>query len=373
VEQGERERFLLVGLWSVPGVGPKALRIIRERYPELSAIEQADPRSWSASLDLPRAARAALQRAPPLKSLANAVSEAADRAKMGICFPGDPAWPTALSYVNDAPPLLFYLGSPTPPVPRLAMVGCRHPEGGFAVRAHRFAWEVAQAGIGVVSGAALGIDRACHFGALTAGQQTWAFLGSALDQLDDAQARLLPEFLSGQGVFYSELPPGVRANPSTFPRRNRLISGAADGVLVLRAGGRSGSLHTVLAALKQGRPIWALPGEMENALALGCNTLIRNGHAKLCLEPQDIIRALKAPSPPDPQPVSRTTLGMSALSEEARLAYQALMGTGNSFEELLRSARLAPAVLTSALCELELFGFVVQHPGRWFVKVGREI
>ena len=140
------------------------------------------------------------------------------------------------------------------------MVGTRHPEQGYLHRARAFAAAVAGAGAGVVSGAAAGVDRSCHLGALDVGGETWAFLGSALDEVDPAQARLVPLILDGGGAVYSELPPGIRASTHTFPRRNRLISGASDAVLVLRAGRHSGAMHTVAAARAQGRPILACPG-----------------------------------------------------------------------------------------------------------------
>ena len=113
--------------------------------------------------------------------------------------------------MRDAPPLLFMRG----PCPVLgggsALVGTRHPEQGFLRNARAFAAAVAGGGAGVVSGAAAGVDRACHLGALDVGGETWAFLGSALDVVDAAQARLIPAILDAGGVVFSELPPGIRA------------------------------------------------------------------------------------------------------------------------------------------------------------------
>jgi DNA processing protein len=289
---------------------------------------------------------------------------------MGIAFPGDAAFPERLTGVDDAPPLLFHLGTPGVPRRRLAMVGSRHPDTGFLPFARRFAREAAELGLGIVSGAAEGVDRACHWGALDAGAETWAFLGSALDELDPAQARLLPYFLEKGGVFYSELPPGVRASTRTFPRRNRLISGASDAVLILRAGERSGSLHTALAALAQGRPLLALPGEVGNEAAAGCNALIRSGRASLCLAAEDACRAVGM-SPRllmKPGPAGRAE-GMNGLSAEARAAYEALSRQPKGFDEVLAACRLPSGALTSALCELELSGLVIQYPGKLYEKV----
>jgi predicted Rossmann fold nucleotide-binding protein DprA/Smf involved in DNA uptake len=214
------------------------------------------------------------------------------------------------------------------------------------------------------------VDQACHWGALDGGGETWAFLGSALDALDPAQARLLPHFLTRGGVFYSELPPGVRASTRTFPRRNRLISGASDAVLILRAGEKSGSLYTALAALAQGRPLLALPGEVNNQAAAGCNALIRAGRAALCLAPEDACRAVGL----KPRLLVKAgrrvgAEGLGGLSPEAQAAYRVLSREPRGIDEVLESCRLPSGTLTSALCELELSGLVIQHPGKLYERI----
>ena len=195
----------------------------------------------------------------------------------------------------------------------LAVVGSRRPEPAVLLNTRRFVAQVARGGAGIVSGAAVGVDQAAHFGALDASMPTWAFVGSALDELDPAQARLLPALLDGGGMVYTELPPGVRASRQSFPRRNRLISAAADAVIVLRAAFRSGSLHTAVAAVAQGRPVLAWPGEWNAPLAEGCNRLLRGGHARLCLEPGDAWRALGLPGTMEGRPRRTGQLGGGTL------------------------------------------------------------
>jgi len=212
------------------------------------------------------------------------------------------------------------------------------------------------------------VDTACHLGALEAGGETWAFLGSALDELDSAQAKLLPGFLSGAGTFYTELPMGVRATSASFPRRNRLISGAADAVLILRAGEKSGALHTARSAVKQGRPLLAMPGESNNPDAHGCNALIRKGDAKLWMEPKDIFDALRM-DPVLTAPVGREPVDFQQLSANARLAYEALDRFPRSLDEVGEACQMRSADLISGLCELELMGLIIQHPGKLYEKV----
>jgi DNA protecting protein DprA len=249
------------------------------------------------------------------------------------------------------------------------MVGSRHPDQGFLPFARRFAQAVAQAGVGIISGAAEGVDRECHQGALNAGAETWAFVGSALDELDRPQAALLPKFLKHGGMFYSELPPGVRANRTTFPRRNRLISGAADAVLVLRAGEQSGALHTARAAVKQERRLLALPGDPYNPSAAGCNQLIRSGEARLCLTPEDAWSALQLNPLRTVKAAAGVPFDLVQLTPNARKAYLLLGRTARSFDEVLQACKIPSAALISALCELELRGLVAQHPGKRYERI----
>ena len=361
------EQRALLALWAVPGLGPKALSRLRVYAQGALAPLAASPvRDWLAEAPLPPPVRARLARVEALEPLAARVLERCARVEMGVAFAGERAYPALLAPTADAPPLLFYRGRVGPPRRRVAMVGSRQPDQGFLPFARTFARQVAEGGVGVVSGAAAGVDRACHWGALDAGGETWAVLGSALDELDPAPAKLLPHFLARGGVFFSELPPGVRASTTTFPRRNRLIAGASDAVLVLRAGLGSGSLYTAEAGRARGRPILALPGDVMNEGAAGCNALIRDGHARACLGVQEVWRTVGV----DPQRAVPPGEGSwEELSGEARGTYAVLKRVPRSFDEVLAGSRLPPAVLTSALVELELSGLVIQHPGRLYEKV----
>ena len=367
----ERERLATLSLWAVPGLGPKAFAAILDLFRgDLAAVLDLAPSEWAGALNLTASVREMLGRVEKMSDLGHCVVERARRAGVGIAFPGEEAFPSNLCRIPDPPPVLFFRGTPSAPRRRLAMVGSRHPDQGFGEIAQRFAREVAEGGVGIISGAAIGVDWECHQGALQAKAETWAFVGSALDELDPPQAHLLPQVLAGGGMFYSEFPFGVRASVTTFPRRNRLISGAADAVLVLRAGRHSGALHTAQAAITQGRPLLALPGEANNEAAYGCNGLIRSGNARLCLTKQDAWAALGVSPAVSVKPQAPgVRLSDACLSVNAQTAYQSLGRAPQSFEEILSSCQLAPAPLISALCELELLGLVVQHPGKRYEKV----
>lgn len=366
---GPEERLAYLGAWSIQGMGPRSLARLEAMSGGVVSLLDCPPGAWAGWLRLaPPVRQRLLSRGTTLRELAEQVLERAQRGRMTPCFPGDPAWPPNLVGHPDLPPLLFHRGAPTAPARMVAVVGSRRPEPGVLLSARRFVSALAHQGAGVVSGAALGIDQAAHLGAVDAGRPTWAFMGSALDTLDPAQARLAPVLLEAGGALYSELPPGVRANRQTFPRRNRLIAGAAEAVLVLRAGFRSGSLYTAVAALGMGRPVLAWPGEWDAPLAEGCNRLLRGGHASVCLEPADVWRALGLPAclAGRPRPPARWA---DEASGAARRTYAVLERGPHGYEEILRRSGLSSAALTSALCELELQGLAIQLPGRRYEKV----
>lgn len=363
-----QDRLALLGLWAVPGVGPRTLERIERDLGPLRGLLDVPSGEWAHTLELQVPVRQRLAQLKTLRAVSERVQARVAKGGMRVTFPGEPDYPENLVGLSDAPPLLFVLGERRPGFRRrLAVVGSRRIESDLEKHALRFAREVAQAGLCIVSGGATGVDQAAHDGAREAGQETWAFLGSALDELDPSQARLAERVLGQGGVFYSELPPGVRASEETFPRRNRLISGASDAVLVVRASMRSGTQHTVIAAEKQGRPILAMPGDPHRAGAAGVNALLHSGKASMCLGIADVLAAVGM----DPAHRGEGTepLPEEPLSEPAKVVLGTLGSTPCEFEEVMRACRLGSGAVTSALCELELLGLVNQLPGKLFEKV----
>ena len=210
----------------------------------------------------------------------------------------DPGYPASLLNIADPPPLLYAKGrTALLQQTAIAIVGSRNATLQGMQNADRFAQTFSEARLTVVSGMALGIDAAAHAGALKnahapASGSTIAVIGTGIDLVYPARHRALAHQIAELGCLVSEYPLGTPAISSNFPRRNRLISGLASGVLVVEAAAQSGSLITARSALEQGREVFAIPGSIHSPLSKGCHQLIRQG-AKLVESAQDVLEELR--------------------------------------------------------------------------------
>ncbi len=365
------ERRALIGLWCVAGVGPRSIDLIRSTCGSLADITDLPTLDWLSSVLLPEPAKVALSPLQSLGAHADAVLERAAAGEIKLCFAGEDAYPRGLAGINSAPPFLFYKGRGDRPnaARRLGMVGSRIFEPNFIDTAFSLARQLATRLI-IVSGAAEGIDQLCHRGALEAHGETWAFMAGGLDSLDLPQVKLADQMLPLGGTIFSEFPPGVRCLKKHFPRRNRLISGSSDAVMILRGGPQSGTIHTVKYAVDQGRRLLALPGQINHPTAHVPNQLIRSGAARLIQGAAEVFAemGLDATTSPEAEPEA-PAVDMMTLSANAHRAFDALDRAPADFDQvLLRASPLNSGQLASALIELELAGLLVQRPGRLYER-----
>lgn len=301
----------------------------------------------------------------------------ADSARV-LLHPHHPDWPRLLAELPDPPPVLWAWGDLSClKQPTIAIVGTRHPTGAGRHHAHTFAHALADAGGCVVSGMALGVDACAHEGALAAGGTTVAVVGCGLAHTYPRQhAGLQQRILEAGGLLLSEHPPDTCARPAFFPRRNRIITGASLGVLVVEAALRSGSLISARLALEQNREVFALPGPLSAPTSAGCHQLIRQG-AALVTTPAQIMDELGGPWP---RMAGRT----NAVIEGAPMAlvderssgdadtqyWRGLLANGAvSLDHLvLRSGRSVTDTL-AAMLALELAGYAVMHGDGWTLSV----
>ena len=221
---------------------------------------------------------------------------------------GDAAYPGALLQVEDPPLLLYALGSLVPrwqagedtDLACVAVVGSRNPTPQGEVNARQFARALAEAGLCVVSGLALGIDGAAHDGALLGGGLTIAVVGTGLDRVYPRRHLALAHRIAQQGALLSEFALGSPPLTHHFPRRNRIISGLSRGTLVVEAALQSGSLITARMAAEQGKDVLAIPGSIHSPQSRGCHWLINQG-ARLVESAQDVLQELGL-NPPSARP-----------------------------------------------------------------------
>ncbi|HTP61604.1 MAG TPA: DNA-processing protein DprA [Burkholderiales bacterium] len=231
----------------------------------------------------------------------DAVAKAVQRALAWLEQPGrsvvtlaDAAYPRPLLEIPD-PPVLLYCHGRTELLnrPALAMVGSRNATAQGAGNAEQFARSFSAAGLTIVSGLAQGIDASAHRGGLAGQGSTIAVLGTGVDNpYPPANAALAVEIVE-RGLLVSEFALGSKALAYNFPRRNRVISGLAQGCLVIEAALASGSLITARSAAEQGREVFAVPGSIHSPLSKGCHSLIRSG-AKLVESAEDVLSELAA-------------------------------------------------------------------------------
>ncbi|HSG88443.1 MAG TPA: DNA-processing protein DprA [Pseudomonadales bacterium] len=287
-----------------------------------------------------------------------------------ILSPAHGDWPSALRALADPPAVLFARGSTALlSAPQIAIVGARRASRRGLADAAWFAADLARAGLTVTSGLALGIDGAAHVAALESAGTTVAVLGGGLDRVYPARHRHLARRIVERGLLLSEFPPGTAPAAHHFPRRNRVISGLARGVLVIEAGERSGSMITARLAAEQGREVFAVPGPVRDANAAGCLRLLREG-ACLARSARDVLDELGlAPAPePDPAagPVDRAAEAGPVAGSEAARVLDAIDDAGTAFDVVVARTALAPARLAALITELELDGRIALDADRLF-------
>ncbi|MBO6109113.1 MAG: DNA-processing protein DprA [Eubacterium sp.] len=217
--------------------------------------------------------------------------EASRLMKKGISLyrTEDEGYPDRLRHIKNPPDQLFVIGSlPDPDTAAIAIIGARNCTPYGRDMARMFGYRLAEAGVNVISGMAIGIDGWSHRGAIEAGGRTYAVLGSGVEVCYPPANEKLYNTIPERGGIISEYPTGYGAMPVNFPMRNRIISGLSDGILVVEARMRSGSLITVDFALDQGKDVFVIPGRIGDELSVGCNRLIRQGAIPV-LTPDDIL------------------------------------------------------------------------------------
>jgi DNA processing protein len=311
----------------------------------------------------PAAAQALAQVPESLATLLPATLDWLAGADRHIVRLGDPLYPRLLLQAPD-PPLLLYaegraelLGASA-----VAIVGSRNPTAQGAENARAFGGALAQAGLAVVSGLALGVDGAAHEGALAAQASTIAVVGTGLDVLYPRRHRALAQRIARHGLLVSEFPLGAPPLAPHFPQRNRIIAGLTLGTLVVEATLQSGSLITARLAAEAGRDVFAIPGSIHAPQSRGCHHLIKQG-AMLVDGAQDVLDAIGWPT------AAPAAAAREAPRPERDPLLAALGHDPVTMDLLVARTGWSSHDLHARLLALELDGRVARLPGQRFQRL----
>ena len=357
-----------IALNMVPNMGPVRLRkllevfetpeaILGARTDRLQAVNgigkelAASLHAWEEHVDLP----AELQRIEDFG--AYVITEASDE------------YPRHLREIYNPPMLLYVWGKLTDRDQHaIGVVGSRKTSHYGMDSAKKLSFQLAYAGLTVVSGLARGIDTAAHQGALAAQGRTVAVIGSGLMELYPPENQSLAEKITSSGAVVSEFPMQFPPSRETFPYRNRIVAGWGAGTLVVEAGLNSGALITANQALEQGRQVYAVPGQIDRPTSAGSNRLIQQG-AKLVSSAGDILEDLQSLFPERPLPSGDRPAFVATPASPEETAILAAIETESTVDDIIgRTGLMAPKVF-STLLSLEMKRLVKQLPGQRFVKV----
>ncbi len=307
-----------------------------------------------------------------IPSVADAERELAAAHRIGArpIFTIEPHYPPALAVIDAPPPLIYAKGEiEVLAKPALAIVGSRQSSAAGVALARQLAGGLSEAGLIIVSGLARGIDGAAHDASLALG--TVAVMAGGLDMVYPPEHEGLSRRIAETGALISEQPPGFVPRAKDFPRRNRLISGMALGVVVVEAAKRSGTLVTARFAAEQGRDVMAVPGHPLDPRAEGTNDLLKQG-ATLVTSAADVLSvvtpmiegglrprmggAFREEAAPEPLPLPRPRV-----SDPRGAIFELLGAHPVDVDDLMRAAGVSAAEARIALLELDLEGVIERH------------
>ena len=334
-------------LMSQEVLGPVSIRRLVTANGSAAAVWDGD---WSC---LKPAQAAALQQSKAAPDVIQKGYEAMLQQEIRLITEDEECFPDKLRRIPNPPAALFIRGKDVDPErPAAAMVGARSATAWGKSFAERLAADLAEAGITVISGMALGIDGASHRGALNSGGLTIGVMGCGIDICYPAYHAKLYEEILRTGTVISEYAPGTPGLPKHFVVRNRLISGLSDAVIVVEARKKSGSLITAEYALNQGRDVMAVPGRPEDVLSEGTNRLIKDG-AACCTCAGDVFELLHIPIKNEERPARA-----EALKGDAKKVADLLKNGPLHTDALAKQTGIPVEKLLQILLALELEGRV---------------
>ena len=355
----------LLGLFSVPGIGPVRMRKLISIYGSPQNVLDTSARSLMSVEGIDTKIANKIKTGINDKFVQKQLNHLKNSNVKILTF-WDSGFPDRLKRIYDPPAFLFVKGdTKLLETQGIGIVGSRVPTPYGKTITEQLSRELVQNNFTIISGFARGIDTIAHNAALKSGGKTIAVLGNGLDIVYPAENRKLLDAFAEQGLFITEYPFGTKPDAVNFPKRNRIISGLGLGVLITEAGGKSGALLTAMYAIDQNREVFAVPGPVTSGKSTGTNNLIKQG-AKLVQGINDIISELSGqlslhldePSRPEPNLKGNEKTLYGLLDDEAMHIDQLAITAGISTTEAL-----------TALLILELTGIIRQMAGKMFTRI----
>ncbi len=364
----KNERAQLLGYWlgDIEKLSDrKKIRLSREfrQLEELYNMKEKDVRNLEKLL--PKEVEGILE--AQKISLEEVAERLKTQEKKGIhrILHGENSYPEKLTNISDPPFSLYVKGHlPDPKKPAVSIVGARKCTPYGEKMAMDYGEALSLAGAQIISGLALGIDGAGQRGALNGGGETFGVLGCGVDICYPREHIGLYMDIQKQGGIISEFPVGSKPLAYNFPRRNRIISGLSDVVLIIEAKEKSGSLITADQALEQGRDVYALPGPVDSPLSRGCHLLIKQG-AGILLSPKELIEELNI----EIVPVRKDSeQNKKNLESAENMVYSCVGLFPKNVTQLMESTSLESNELLEILSKLQIRGFIKEISKNYYVR-----
>jgi len=362
-----REAYVALNL--IENVGPARLRQLEEFFGDPVAILRA---SRDRLMQVPQIGPETAESIARWESTIDLSGEFRNVEACGarVITRLDMEYPTSLKEIYDPPIVLYIKGSLLSQDNRgIAIVGSRQTTSYGMEVARKLGYQLAYAGVTVVSGGARGIDTGAHLGAIAAKGRSIAVLGTGINLVFPPENRELFERLAESGAVLTQFPFNRPADKQSFPIRNRIVAGMTLGTVVVEANLTSGALITANFAIDYGRQVFAVPGRIDNPRSRGCHDLLKKG-AKLCEGVDDILSEFEYLFPPQPSlPTTAQGLSSAPLSDNERVVLEALTdGEEQSTDQVIHATKLSPSAVSVALLSLELKRRVQQLPGKLFIR-----
>ncbi len=359
-------------LREIPRVGTRNYHRLIQAMGTPDAVLSADPDTLSAIPGISRQIAETIQGHALFHTAARSELSRVLARGYRVSVLTDPDYPPLLKTIPDPPPILTYQGALSPLMPCIAIVGSRNASSYGIRTARQLAGRLSEKGFVIVSGMARGIDAAAHTGALEAGGQTLAILGSGLNKIYPWENRHLYHRIREQGAVLSEFKLDTDPFPYNFPARNRIIAGISTGTIVVEAEKKSGSLITARLAADYNREVFAVPGSIQSRRSQGTHFLLRQG-ARLVETATDVLEELlhfvhpdRAPSLPE-TPMTCHPDRPVPLPDAADMQICNLLDAYPChIDRIISRSGLDSPTVSAILLKLELQGIVIHHPGNFF-------